>query len=433
MTVRIPALMFAALAAILFTGLTPPALEGQLLDRLKRRAENAVESEVRNALEDRLRDAVRCSLDDQACVDRAESEDGTVVFVNDDGDVITDEDGNPIYDRDDAQMASAELGSEVWSNYDFVPGSDVWFALDLESERVGRFPARQLEFVSGNAQVVERDGIRTIEFTAPTTFRVNLPEILPDDYALEMTYQAGVRNAFFTVLGQYDGTNLGGYDYSYLYLFGNGGIFSARQPLSASDTFERIDDEMLPIKLQVDRDPEMPEGSADYAIVYAGTTRAAMVPNANFERSNQLEFRVTANSSRPAYLSELIVSVHGDPLYDALTTGERMFTTRGILFDFDSDRLRGESRPTLAELVSTLERSADLNVVIEGHTDGQGEEDYNEDLSERRAEAVVAYLVEQGIDAGRLQAVGMGESMPVADDETEAGRQSNRRVVIRGM
>lgn len=418
------------MAAILATWVAPAPIDAQVFDRLRRGAER-VQTEIGDALEQRLRDAVRCSLDDQDCVDRARRDGETVVFVGDDGQVITDDDGNPVFDAADARASSSGAGSEVWTNYDFVPGSDVWFALDLVSERVGRFPARQLEFVEGNAQVIERDGVRMIEFTAPTTFRVNLPEALPDDYSLEMRYQAGVRNAFLTVLGSYDGGNLGGYEYSYLSLFGNGGIYRARQALSVSDAFERIDDELLALKLQVDRDPEMPVERADYAILYAGTTRGAMVPNANFERGNVLEFRVTANGSRPAYLSELIVAVHGDPLYESLTTGERTFTTRGILFDFDSDRLRGESTPTLNELVGALERNPELSVVIEGHTDGQGEADYNQDLSERRALSLVNYLVAQGIDEARLQAVGRGESVPLADNDTEAGRQQNRRVVIR--
>lgn len=430
MSARLLPVLIALIAAPCFIA---PSLDAQVLDRLRRRAERAVESEVGNALERRIRDAVRCSLDDEACYERARQDGGAVVFVDGDGNIVTDDEGNPIHDRGDAQASQSGVGSGVWTNYDFVPGNDVWFALDLESERVGRFPARQLEFVEGTAQVVERDGVRMIEFTAPTTFRVNLPGTLPDDYSLEMRYQAGMRNMFFSVIGAYDGSNLAGYDYSYLYLYGAGGIYHKRQALSGSDAFERIDDEMLPLKLQVDRDPEMPEGSADYAILYAGTTRGAMVPNANFERNNVLEFRVTANGTRPAYLSELIVAVHGDPLYESLTTGERTFTTRGILFDFDSDRLRGESTPTLNELVNTLERSQDLSVVIEGHTDGQGEDDYNQELSERRAEAVVDYLVERGIDRDRLDAVGKGESEPVADNESEAGRQQNRRVVIRGM
>jgi outer membrane protein OmpA-like peptidoglycan-associated protein len=70
-------------------------------------------------------------------------------------------------------------------------------------------------------------------------------------------------------------------------------------------------------------------------------------------------------------------------------------------------------------------------VVIEGHTDSTGEADYNQELSERRAQSVVQYLVSHGVDAQRPQAVGRGESDAVADNETPEGRQQNRRVVIK--
>ncbi|MCL4867314.1 MAG: OmpA family protein, partial [Gemmatimonadales bacterium] len=111
------------------------------------------------------------------------------------------------------------------------------------------------------------------------------------------------------------------------------------------------------------------------------------------------------------------------------TTGE--FTTRGIFFDSDSDTLRPESTPTLEALRTALHDHADLKVLVEGHTDGQGEEDHNLDLSRRRAAAVVAYLTANGIAADWLRSDGKGESTPVGDNATAEGRQQNRRVVIR--
>ena len=428
-----PRSFLVLVAVLLALPLLTPPVEGQILNRLRDRAARTVESTLSAEMDRRIRDAVRCSLDDTACAEQARRDGKQAVFVDAEGQVVTDDEGNPIYDVADARATESGPGAGVWSNYDFVPGNDVVFALDLETERVGRFPARQLEFVEGAAQIVEREGIRMLEFTAPTRFRVNLASPLPDDFTLEMTYRAGVRNAFLVVSGPDAPGNMASYDYSYLNLWGSGGIYFKREAISTSDALERIDDEMLPIKLQVDGDPEITTGGGDYAILYAGTTRAAMVPNATFERNQALEFHVTANGSRPAYLSELVVAIHGDPLYDALTTGDRTFTTRGILFDFDSDRLRGESTPTLAELLSTLERNPDLRVRIEGHTDASGEDNYNRELSERRAQAVVEHLAEAGISRDRLESVGMGESEPVADNSSEAGRQQNRRVVIRAL
>ena len=69
-------------------------------------------------------------------------------------------------------------------------------------------------------------------------------------------------------------------------------------------------------------------------------------------------------------------------------------------------------------------------VLIEGYTDSVGSDDYNQALSSRRAESVQSYLVGQGIDRGRLTASGLGESAPVADNESAMGRQLNRRVEV---
>ena len=143
-----------------------------------------------------------------------------------------------------------------------------------------------------------------------------------------------------------------------------------------------------------------------------------------------IEFHVAANARLRSYIKNVVVAVGIDKLYDSLmATGE--FTTRGIFFDFDSDVLRPESTPVLEEIRATLAEHVELEVVIEGHTDSQGEDAYNLSLSERRAQAVVAYLVTNGIAESRLSAAGKGETEPVADNDSPEGRAQNRRVVIK--
>jgi len=103
----------------------------------------------------------------------------------------------------------------------------------------------------------------------------------------------------------------------------------------------------------------------------------------------------------------------------------------GIHFAYDSDVPKPSAKAALEQLRDALASSQALNVVIEGHTDADGADRYNTDLSRRRAEAVVRWLVEQGISADRLTAVGKGESEPVASNETADGRALNRRVEVR--
>jgi outer membrane protein OmpA-like peptidoglycan-associated protein len=102
----------------------------------------------------------------------------------------------------------------------------------------------------------------------------------------------------------------------------------------------------------------------------------------------------------------------------------------GINFDFNSDRIREESKPTLDKVAAILMRNGGWRVLIEGHTDNIGGEDFNQTLSENRAVAVKNYLVNAGIEAARLGSAGAGLSRPVAANNSEAGRAQNRRVEL---
>ena len=124
------------------------------------------------------------------------------------------------------------------------------------------------------------------------------------------------------------------------------------------------------------------------------------------------------------------IATGGRDLYESLTRDGRV-ATQGILFSTNSDVIRPESTPTLKEIGEMLRAHPELQLQIEGHTDSDGDDAYNLELSGRRAAAVRIYLVEAfGIDAGRLETSGFGESKPAADNATPEGRQQNRRVEL---
>ncbi|NLI97360.1 OmpA family protein [bacterium] len=105
------------------------------------------------------------------------------------------------------------------------------------------------------------------------------------------------------------------------------------------------------------------------------------------------------------------------------------FTLRGIYFDYDKATIKPESYPVLDEAAKILKENPSIRVEIQGHTDSDGSDEYNQKLSEARAASVVSYFVMQhAIDAKRLVARGYGESMPVASNASEAGKELNRRV-----
>lgn len=102
----------------------------------------------------------------------------------------------------------------------------------------------------------------------------------------------------------------------------------------------------------------------------------------------------------------------------------------GIHFEFDSANLTAEAKSILDGALTAIRSSSSQNLNVEGHTDSTGSDSYNLDLSQRRAEAVVDYLVGHGIDRARLGAKGFGESAPVGTNDSAAGRAQNRRVEI---
>jgi outer membrane protein OmpA-like peptidoglycan-associated protein len=102
----------------------------------------------------------------------------------------------------------------------------------------------------------------------------------------------------------------------------------------------------------------------------------------------------------------------------------------GIQFDTGKAIIQPGSENTLGEVAKLLQHNPDLKLRVEGHTDNQGNAAANQALSEKRAQAVVAWLVAHGIQGSRIAAKGMGQTMPVADNSTQDGRAKNRRVEL---
>lgn len=384
-------------------------------DKLKKKGERKADQKVDQA----MNDAVDCMFGDKECIERAEKDGKKVVIV--------DKAGKPMPDEAVAAAsggavggAGGNSGSEVWRNYDFVPGKTVVYASDFSDERIGRVPA-DFELVRGNMQLVERDGVRMLEFSGNTVFRIPLKQKLAPGVSVEFDAQTGAPNLAIDMYFSPLATSVAKYPSDYASVWQRAGIYRKGTAVSAASGLWDISKRMHAVRFQYD---------GDYALLYIEHERAGNVPKANFEFTNAIEFHVAANPRGLAYLTNFVVAVGLDDLYSALKDkGE--FTTRGIYFATASHEIRPESTPTLEKIQETLAKHPELAVTIEGHTDDRGEEKYNRELSERRARAVVDYLVASGIKTERLKSTGLGEGKPVADNGTAAGRQENRRVVIR--
>ncbi|HMG92862.1 MAG TPA: OmpA family protein [Chryseolinea sp.] len=102
----------------------------------------------------------------------------------------------------------------------------------------------------------------------------------------------------------------------------------------------------------------------------------------------------------------------------------------GLLFELDSYQLQQATKSNLDQLAKTLNKYDDTDILIEGHTDSSGEDDYNQKLSEKRAREVENYLASQQVKGSRIRTEGYGEKQPLTSNETSAGRSSNRRVEV---
>jgi outer membrane protein OmpA-like peptidoglycan-associated protein len=110
--------------------------------------------------------------------------------------------------------------------------------------------------------------------------------------------------------------------------------------------------------------------------------------------------------------------------------GYKITMGSGILFATDSSVLGAEGKANIKILAEHLQKYPDTNIVIEGHTDSDGAEEYNQKLSERRAASVAQYSQSLGVASARMTTVGFGETTPVADNATVAGKAKNRRVEV---
>jgi outer membrane protein OmpA-like peptidoglycan-associated protein len=102
----------------------------------------------------------------------------------------------------------------------------------------------------------------------------------------------------------------------------------------------------------------------------------------------------------------------------------------GLLYDFDSDAVKPTAAQNLRSLAQSLGKYPNTDILIVGHTDATGSDNYNQSLSERRAQSAQLFLTREGVNNSRLRAAGRGETEPIASNDTEAGQAKNRRVEV---
>ena len=326
-------------------------------------------------------------------------------------------------------FASSQAASaKVWENYDFVPGSKVLFFTDFSEDIVGNF-ARGLKYVSGPAEVVERDGVKVLRATGRAEFQIPLGRKLPSRFTLEIDVLTALEPpAGYDIVAFEGGPEMDRGDQSAEI---NWSPETTMIIGGKRDREQRFPDEIaLQAKGVVTHLRVLVDGA--YLKMYANERRIYNVPELPFKRDAviRVSFKGGDEDNATFLTGVRVAESETDILYDALSARGR-WATQGILFATGKADLQPESRPVLKEIAATLKQHADLKILIEGHTDNVGLAASNLALSEARAGAVKAALVaEYGADGARITTKGFGDTKPSVPKTTASGKAQNRRVEI---
>lgn len=318
----------------------------------------------------------------------------------------------------------------LWSKYDFVAGEKVIFEDDLSIEESGEFPSRW-DLLSGSVEVASLGGENVIHFSNNNSIIFPLmdkKDFLPEVFTIE-----------FDVFFEKDGVNRSDF---YKVRFFEGTHSSAKIEGKKVNTLDVSWKQIMmgdfggKTKSYMDEKKNWQPKWKHVALafnkrslkVYLGEERIINIPNLGFKpKMFSIGGHYDERYIKMSSIKNIRVNEGGKKLYDRIME-EGKFVTRGILFEVNKATINGESMGTINEIVKLMNKYPDLKFRIEGHTDSDGDDSFNQELSETRAVAINSLLVEQGIDAERLESKGLGESNPVSKNSTAEGKANNRRV-----
>ncbi|MFC2098406.1 OmpA family protein [Bacteroidota bacterium] len=334
-------------------------------------------------------------------------------------------------DTDAAGQAAAEAGTEAaagspagvlnWAKYDFVPGDRIIFEDDLMNEENGEFPSRW-DLERGVVEVAELDGENVI------MFRGGQPTIIP---YLENSSQDYLPDVF-TV--EYDVFLGGKSGWSELFLWD---LKNQERPSGNQNNLE-----IRPSQMSIfGSESNYPGGNMErnrwvhVAVAYTNgkfkaymdDTRLINIPRLDVEPSGITLYSYHASDDNPIYFRNIRIAEGGVKYYDRVMKDGKIIAN-GIRFDVGKASIKPESMGIINEVVDLMNKYPDLNFSVEGHTDSDGNDELNMELSKKRAESVMQEMVRLGIADDRLQATGWGESKPITGNASPEDKANNRRV-----
>jgi len=309
----------------------------------------------------------------------------------------------------------------IWSKYDFVPGDKVIFEDNLEDEENGEFPSRW-DLARGTIEIANFGGEDVIMFRGgqPTIvpyLKDSENDYLPDVFTVELDVH--FKSGTTVDLLFWDSKNQ---------KRGSGSQFKLQVGNTNMEIYGASSSH--PMKNQL-----KPERWIHVSLAYTnGKTKAYMddtrlvnIPHLDFNPSGISVYNYHASDQSKVYIKNIRIAEGGVKYYDRVLEDGKI-VSNGIRFDIGKATLRPESMGVINKIHKLLADHSDLKFSVEGHTDSDGDDTFNQKLSEDRAETVMNTLVKMGIAEDRLSSKGFGESTPIDTNGTAEGKANNRRV-----
>lgn len=330
----------------------------------------------------------------------------------------------------------------VYSNFTFIPGNKLLFYDDFATDAIGDFPANWETGGSGEVVMTNESDTKWLSIVRRSGYMPTLENTLPENYTMEFDltnngYGAGKPSSklffFFMTKKSYSSGSGGTLAEVEILLSANGfnvrnvSNFGGEVEVKVGSFINRVIPNYLNNTVHISM-------AVNKKRLRMWVNEEKMIDSPNLLQANIGKyFIIQASDILPEKghfvgISNFRISEATEDLRSLLLKNGK-FSTTGIYFDTAASTVKKESYGILLDLANMLRDNDDITLQIVGHTDNQGEEDYNLMLSQNRAETVKQILVEEfGIREDRLQFMGKGETEALDDNNTEKGRANNRRV-----
>jgi len=383
----------------------PGKLLNRTIDRTERNIERRVERRVDRQINEQL-DSVEDSIDGKhGSNQKQESTTGQ-----------TDPDST----------ASSSTPALSWSKFDFVPGDVVILEDNLAHEKNGEFPSKW-DLVGGTVENARFGDDNVIYFLRTSSrqgivplIKDNQNDYLPDAFTVEFDayFDSGVHNQTYYI-NFYDMKNQRR-TMQDLIIYINKAKYGSSEGSYPGVHRGHYDDKAKWRRISISFNQRALK-------VYLDDTRVLNIPNISDNPSGITLRGMNPQGNYHSYLKNFRIAKGAVPLYDRYLTDGKIITN-GIRFDVGKATIRPESMGVLNEVVQLMNDHPDLRFSVEGHTDSDGNAEFNQKLSEVRSRAVVEQMVRMGIALERLRSVGHGQTNPLVPNTSAEEKAQNRRV-----